>query len=263
MSASSKPLTRRTTLPKKIFIILGIILAVLVIQTLPVFILKPLGAREYVNKDVAVYYQPGDESGAREIFDLVTNNIAEIKAKMKFESNRPLEIYVYKTQSSLAIREAGFVALLIAPPWFIGNSKQGVIRMVSPNTEVKGHTHDTILNGTLHEVVHSINYYKNPHLSYFWDNGLATYVAKQKPDRASLSFASVPSFDDLQTGNALKFSNMGGYAYSYSYIEYLEKTYGWDSVVAFASAEKDYQQAFGKSEQEIYADWGEYIKQLE
>ncbi len=135
--------------------------------------------------------------------------------------------------------------------------------MVSPNTKVRGHTHETILNGTLHEVVHSINYYKNPHLSYSWDNGLATYVAKQEPDRASLSFASLPSFDDLQTGNAIKFSNMGGYAYSYSYIEYLDKTYGWDSVIACASGEKDYEQAFGKSAEEIYADWGNYLKQQE
>ncbi len=263
MSASSKPSTRRRTSLKKMLIIVGILVAALVIQTIPVFVLKPLGAREYVSKDVVVYYEPGDESGSREIFDLVTNNIAEIKAMMKYESSKPLEIYVYKTQSSLAIREAGFAALLIAPPWFIGNSRQGVIRMVSPNTAVKGHTHDTILNGTLHEVVHSINYYKNPHLSYFWDNGLATYVAKQKPDRTFLSFASLPSFDDLQTGNAVTFSNMGGYAYSYSYVEYLEKTYGWDSVIAFASGEKDYQQVFGKSEREIYADWGNYIKQQE
>jgi hypothetical protein len=261
MSTSSKPLTRRTTLLKKMFIIFGIIVAVLVIQTLPVFILKPLGAKEYINQDVVVYYEPGDESGAREIFDLVTNNITEIQAKMKFQSDRPLEIYVYKTQSSLAIREAGFAALLVAPPWFIGNSRQGVIRMVSPNTKVKGHTHDTILNGTLHEVVHSINYYKNPHLSYFWDNGLATYLAKQKPDTSFLSYASLPSFEDLKTDDAIRFSNMGGYAYSYSYIEYLETIYGWDNVIAFAAGETDYKEAFGKSEQEIYADWGDYIKQ--
>lgn len=263
MSLSSKPFTRRAAVLKKVLILVGIIVAVLVIQTLPVFIVKPLGAKEYVNKDVAVYYQEGDGPGAREIFDLVTRNIADIKTTMKYESNKPLEICVYKTQSSLAIREAGFATLLIAPSWFIGNSKQGVIRMVSPNTKVKGHTHDTILNGTLHEVVHSINYYKNPHLSYFWDNGLATYVAKQKPDPASLSYASLPSFEDLQTGDPVKFSNMGGYAYSYSYIEYLDTTYGWDNVIAVAAAEEDYKQAFGKSEREVYVDWGGYIKQHE
>jgi hypothetical protein len=244
-----------------VLIIVGIIVAILVIQTLPVFIVKPLGAKEYINQDVVVYYEPGDESGAREIFDLVTSNIGQIKATMRFESNKPLQIYVYKTQSALAIREAGFVTLLIAPSWFIGDSEQGVIRMVSPNTKVKGHTHDTILNGTLHEVVHSINYYKNPQLSYFWDNGLATYIAKQKPEEGSVTFASLPSFEDLHTDNGLKFGNMGGYAYSYSYVEYLEKMYGWDSVIAFASGEKGYEQAFGKSEREIYTDWGEYIKQ--
>ncbi len=242
-------------------LIFGSIITVLVVQTLPVFIVKPLGAKEYANRDVVVYYQPGDESGARDVFDLVSSEAGRIKATMKYESSKPLEIYVYKSQSSLAITEAGFVALLIAPSWFIGNSRQGVIRMVSPNAKVKGHTHDTILNGTLHEVVHSINYYKNPHLSYFWDNGLATYVAKQEPDRTSLSFASLPSFEDLQTDNAIRFGNMGGYAYSYSYIEYLDKTYGWDSVIACASGKQDYEHAFGKSERAIYAEWGDYVKQ--
>ncbi len=261
MTTSSKPLAHRTTILRKVLIGAGIVLAILAIQTLPVFMVRPLGAKEYANQDVVVYYQPGDESGSREIFDLVTSEIGRVKAAMKFESSKPLEIYVYKSQPSLAIREAGFVTLLFAPSWFIGDSEQGVIRMVSPNTAVKGHTHDTILTGTLHEVVHSINYYKNPHLSYFWDNGLATYVAKQKPPEGSISFGSLPSFEDLQTDNGLKFGNMGGYAYSYSYIEYLDRTYGWDSVIAYASREKDYKQAFGRTEQEVYADWGEYIKQ--
>ncbi len=263
MTTSAHPMTPRKTWLKKTLIILAIIMALVVIQTLPVFILKPLGAKQYVNNDVLVYYEPGDESGAREVFDFVTSNMAELKAMMKYQSDKPLEIYVYKTQSSVAIREIGFAALLITPSWLVGNSKQGVIRMVSPNTRVEGHTHQTILDATLHEVVHSINYYKNPHLSYFWDNGLATYLAKQKPDASFLSYAALPSLEDLHTNNAIKFGNMGGYAYSYSYVDYLERTYGWDSVIAFASGEKDYQAAFGKSEAEIYADWGNYIKQQE
>ncbi len=263
MSTSSKPSSHRPVLSRKVLTIAGVILAILAIQTLPVFLVKPLGAREYANEDVVVYYQPGDESGARDVFDLVANDIGHIKDTMRFESAQPLEIYVYQAQFSLAITEAGFVALVIAPSWFIGNSRNGVIRMVSPNAQVKGYTHDTILNGTLHEVVHSINYYKNPRMSYFWENGLATYVANQKPEPGFVSFASLPSFEDLHTNNAVKFGNMGGYAYSYSYVEYLDKTYGWDSVIAFASGEKDYLQAFGKSEREIYADWAEYIKQHE
>lgn len=261
MSASSKPAAHHSTLLRRVLIIAGTIAAVLVVQTLPVFMLKPLGAKEYANQDVVVYYEPGDEPGARDVFDLLTNDVGRIKGTMKFESTEPLQVYVYKSQSSLAITEAGFAALIVMPSWFIGNSRWGVIRMVSPNTPVKGHTHDTILNGTLHELVHSINYYKNPRLSYFWDNGLATYVAKQKPEEGSVFFASIPSFEDLHTNSALKFGNMGGYAYSYSYVEYLDKAYGWDSVIAFASGEKDYQQAFGKSEREIYADWANYIKQ--
>lgn len=33
------------------------------------------------------------------------------------------------------------------------------------------------------------------------------------------------------------------------------------NLIAFTSGEESYKQAFGKSEQEICSDWGEYIKQ--
>ena len=245
---------------KKVLVVVGVLLLLLVIQTLPVFIVKPLDAGEYRSPDAVVYYERGDEAGAKEVFDLVNSNIAPIKEKMAFQSTSPLEIYVYKTQRGLWIREAGFVTLLFAPPWFIGDSEAGVIKMVSPNTPVKGHTHETILNGTLHEVVHSINYYKNPKLSYFWDNGLATYLAKQTPDKSSLAFDSMPSMEDMKTDNGLTFGNYGGYAYSYSYVEYLVQTYGWEKVRDYASGAASYETAFGKSEQAIYEDWGQYLQ---
>ena len=81
--------------------------------------------------------------------------------------------------------------------------------------------------------------------------------------RETLEFRpdSIRRVDDQRRQPLIKFSNMGGYAYSYSYVEYLDKIYGWDRVIAYASGEEDYQQAFGKSEREIYAEWGDYIQQ--
>jgi hypothetical protein len=230
-----------------------------VIQTLPVFIVRPVGAREYRSANTVVIYSAGDETGAREIFDLVNSNVAQLKAQMQFDLARPLEIYVYKNQSSLFIREAGLVTLAFAPKWFIGDSEAGVIKMVSPSTPVQGHTHDTILNATLHEVVHSINYYRNPKLSYFWENGLATYLAKQVPQKGAVSAASMPSIDQMHTDNGMTFGNYGGYAYSYSYVEFLTKTYGWDKVLEYTGGGKSYEAVFGKSEQAIYDEWGQHL----
>jgi hypothetical protein len=260
MSGVSTAPSRFPGWAKKLLVVVGVILLLLVIQTLPVFVVKPLNAGEYRSSNAVVYYERGAEAGAKEIFDLVNSNIGAIRDKMGFHSSSPLEICVYKTQQSLWIRKAGFVTLLLAPSWFIGESEAGVIRMVSPNTPVRGHTHDTILNGTLHEVVHSINYYINPQLTYFWDNGLATYLSKQAPERNQLVYASRPSMEQMKTDNALAFGNYGGYAYSYSYVDYLVQTYGWDNVRAYASGYASYEAAFGKSEQEIYEEWGRYLQ---
>ena len=244
---------------------LGIIAAILVliavIQSMPVFYIKPLGAQAYGNDSVVVYYEPGDEAGAREVFDLVNSNIGRINDRMKFKPATPIEIFVYKAQSSLWIRKYGLVTLLFAPSWYIGDSQGGVVRLVSPNTPVQGHTHDTILGAVLHEVVHVINYRRNRGISYFWDNGLATYLARQVPPGGSVSYLSMPTLEQMHTRDERQFGDMGGYFYSYSYIEYLDKTYGWDRVIDFASGGKAYQEVFGVSEQQIYHDWAETLKQ--
>jgi len=65
----------------------------------------------------------------------------------------------------------------------------------------------------------------------------------------------------MHTDNGLVFGNMGGYAFSYDYIEFLEQQYGWDKVVAYASGDGDYKAVFGFSEDEIYQQWAQSLAQ--
>jgi hypothetical protein len=236
-------------------ILLAVLVALVILQSLPVLFLKPFGALAYANDDVLVYYQRGDEAGAKEVFDLVSSHIGEINARLKYQPRQPLEIFVYKAQSSLWMRKYGLVTLLIAPTWYVGDNQGAAVKLVSPNTPVRGHTHDSILNAILHEVVHSVNYRKNPRLSYFWNNGLATYLAEQVPPEGSVSYLDAPTLEQTHTSNEIQFGEMGGYFYSYSYIAYLDQAYGWDRVVDFASGGKTYEQVFGTSEQAIYDAW--------
>lgn len=248
---------------KKIFIIVICILVLVVIQTLPVYFVKPLGSKNIADENISLYYQAGDEKGANEVFELLKVKADEIRSKMNYKSDNATQVYLYKSQKQLAIREAGFITLTFAPSWHIGDSHSGNVMMVSPYTKVKGHTHDTILNATLHELVHSIVYNVNPKLSYFWDNGLATYLSEQKPEDKDIQAMPVPSLNDMHTENGLKFGNMGGYAFSYNYIEYLDKTYGWERVLEYASGKGTYEEVFNKSEETIYKDWCQYIEQRE
>jgi len=213
-----------------------------------------------IDENIVLYYQKGDEPGATEVFELLQEKAESIRTQMNFESDTPTNVYLYKTQWQLAIREAGFATLIIAPSWYIGDSHNGNIMMVSPYTEVKSHTHDSILNATLHELVHSIMYQINPDISYFWDNGLATYLSGQTPESDMLNSMPIPSLDDTHTDNGLKFGEMGGYAFSYNYIEYLNQTYGWDLIVDYASGKGNYEEIFNSSEEEIYTNWCHFLE---
>lgn len=248
---------------KKFLMILLIIAFVVVIQTAPVMFPKPIGSKTMVDENIILHYQKGDEKGATEVFQLLQTKSDSIRTQMNFESSKPTKVYLYKTQWQLAIREAGFVTLIIAPPWYIGDSHNGNIMMVSPYTKVSSHDHDSILLATLHELVHSINYQINPDISYFWDNGLATYLSDQKPEYNELFSNPIPTIKDMHTDNGLKFGQMGGYAYSYNYIEYLNDVYGWESIVSYASGSGSYEDIFNHTEEEIYQDWCQYLIESE
>lgn len=247
---------------RKTVIIICIILLLVVVQTLPVFFMKPFGSKTLSNEFIILNYQPGDEKGANEVFELLNEKSESIYQKMDYVRKDPIKVYLYKTQFQLAIREAGLITIAFAPPWHIGDSHNGNIMMLSPNTPIKAHTHDSILTATLHELVHSITYRINSDLSYFWDNGIATYLAEQYPDSAHYDKNKIPSIKDMHTENGLKFGEMGGYAYSYLYIQYLDEVYGWDKIVSYVKGEGDYSKVFGKEEEEIYNDWVGYLKDM-
>lgn len=250
---------KNPTKRKNAFKIFACIVGLIVVQTLPIFFKRPLNSKVQFNDRIMMFYQAGDESGAQEVFRLLEEQAQDIYTQMNAVQKDKIKVYIYTSQFSLSLREAGFVTLLFAPSWFIGDSENGDILMVSPNTAVKGHTHDSILNATLHELVHSIVFQINDDLSYFWDNGLATYLANQRPSQEDLRSFSVPSMEDMKTENGLKFGNMGGYAFAYNYIEFLDKKYGWDKVMAFASGAGTYEQIFKKTEADIYREWSQAI----
>jgi len=245
---------------KKILIIVIVVVVTIIIQTLPVLFPKPLRSKSIVDDNFVVYYQKGDEKGANEVFELLKEESDSILTKMEFEDNEVTEVFIYKTQWQLAIREAGFATLIVAPSWHIGDSHNGNVMMVSPYTPVEVHTHDSILTATLHEFVHSINFQINPELLYFWDNGLATYLSGQEPEESDLYSRDIPSIEEMHTDNGLEFGQMGGYAFSYNYIEYLDDTYGWDSILEFVSGNGSYEEVFNQTEEEIYSDWCDYLE---
>ncbi|MCH5263416.1 MAG: hypothetical protein J1F42_10915, partial [Lachnospiraceae bacterium] len=74
-----------------------------------------------------------------------------------------------------------------------------------------------------------------------------------------LNYIAIPTYQDTCTGNPIRFSNCGGYTFAHTYIEYIDDTYGWDSVLKLIETE-DYEKCFGKTRKEIYEEWVVYLK---
>ena len=65
-------------------------------------------------------------------------------------------------------------------------------------------------------------------------------------------------YKETCSNNPLIFSNCGGYIYAHTYIEYIETTYGWNSVLKIIQS-GNYEAIFGKSKRGIYDEWVVYI----
>jgi hypothetical protein len=92
------------------------------------------------------------------------------------------------------------------------------------------------------------------------DEGLATYLSGQKPreDLYSTSYF-VPSIKQTHTQSPIEFSEIGGYDFAYTYVEYLDSEFGWDNVLTYAKT-NDFIRAFGKTESAVYDEWIEFLK---
>jgi len=71
---------------------------------------------------------------------------------------------------------------------------------------------------------------------------------------------NVPDIKDTKISNPIKFGNKGLYGFSYTYIEFLHKTYGMDKIVDLVKKPSAYKEVFGVSEEEIYNQWAQYVK---
>jgi len=209
----------------KLFIVTILILvSLIIIQTIPVFLPKPLMARELKGSKVTVFYARNDAKGAQEVFELLEQQAGEIQKKLDFLNEKPTKVYVYSKQSALFIRKYGLVTLLAASKWYIGDNKGDQVLLVSPTAKLEEHNHESILSAAIHELVHTINFQLNPKLSYWLDNGVATYLAGQAPENNFAKNQAIPEFKDLQSEDEMRFGEIGGYQYSYTYIEFLTQS---------------------------------------
>lgn len=152
-----------------------------------------------------------------------------------------------------------------APDWIVGIAKEKKIYMVSPFNPGDFHSYDSIMQVIVHEFTHVVTFEINSDygkIPRWLTDGLATYEAKQIPDetyiKEIINMNAIPSLDKL---NSNEFVSVGGYALSYTIVEYLVNEYGYDTIISLIKAPRSYKSITGKSKLEFQNAWKYYLKE--
>lgn len=248
---------------KRVFKILGIVAAALVLiaaaSFVPTLWRKTPGMKTLEGAYVRVYYQR-EQAAAEDVFRLAESAAAGIAGTLRLESPAVLDLFVYDSQVEMQQKKYGLLIPLIGLPWYIGDNIGDDVILTSPAAKGTAHSYETILGAAPHEIVHAYVYTMNPSVRLWLTEGMALYLTNGEPfSRAVLEQTSIPSYADTRTKNPIRFSKVGGYTFAHTYIEYLEKAYGWDRVLELLRAQ-DYAGVLGKPEETVYAEWTDFLR---
>lgn len=248
---------------KKVFRILLIISAILLIVVLinfiPVFSLKIPGMKVLTGNSLSLFYQT-EEAAAKDVFALADEKALELTQRLGLSPGQKINIYVYDSQKTMQTKKYGYLALILGLDWYIGDNIGTSVLLTSPANPGKVHNYEDTKQAVLHEMVHAYISLINPDIKLWLTEGMALYLANGEPFyRDYLNNMNIPSYEDHRTNNPVKFSSVGGYTFSHTYIEYLETEYGWDKVMQLIKTQ-DYELVFGRTDKAIYEEWVGFLK---
>lgn len=247
---------------RHIFILLigiGILLAGILMNFIPTWNLKTTDMNVFHGDWVNVYYET-EKAAARDVFTYANTETAFIAEKLGFTEKQNVNVYIYNHQSTMQTKKYGYAASLLGLDWYIGDNIGTDVILTSPANPGAAHDYDDNKYAVLHEIVHAYISVINEDVDLWLTEGAALYLTNGEPFyKAYLEAFALPTYDDTASNNPLTFSNCGGYTFAHTYIEYLDRTYGWDTVLKLVETE-NYEACFDKSKKMIYEEWIHYIE---
>lgn len=249
----------KTKTRKCILIGMGFVLIGVIINFLPTWNLKTANMNVLNGDWVNVYYET-EKDAAEDVFTYANMETGFIANKLGFQEKQNVNVYIYDSQKTMQIKKYGYVALLLELDWYIGDNIGTEVILTSPANPGEVHDYDNNKYAVLHEIVHAYVSVMNEDIDLWLTEGMALYLSNGEPFyKEKLNDFSMPSYQATGSNNPLTFSNCGGYTFAHIYIEYLDKTYGWDKVLELIKTE-NYEECFNKSKREIYEEWVFYLE---
>ena len=247
---------------KKPLIITGLTLSVLALlfaaSFLPTLRLDNGKMRALAGDWITVYYE-NEEDAARDVFALAEAEAGRLTQKLGFPEKQDLKLYIYDRQSTFQTKKYGLIALFLNLNWYIGDNRGSTVILASPAEVTNPQAYDRRKYAAPHEMVHALNSILNSKMPLWLNEGAALYLTNGAPPNDLFDNSPIPTLAQTDTKSPVDFSNMGGYYFAHTYMEYLDKNYGWDKVLTLLKT-GDYSAAFGKTRETVYQEWITFLK---
>lgn len=244
---------------KSILIVTGSLATLGIINFIPTLSLETSGMRKLSGEWVDVYYETEAEA-AGDVFEYAEQETETIAKKLGFAQAPDVNVYIYDSQSTMQTKKYGFLAPVLGLDWYIGDNIGTDVILTSPANPGKVHSYENNKGAVLHEIVHAYVSVKNKDVALWLTEGCALYLTNGEPfEKVYIKQLGIPTYQETISNHPLIFADCGGYTYAHTYIEYLEKAYGWNAVLELLETEA-YEEVFGKTRQEIYKEWVEYVE---
>jgi hypothetical protein len=151
-----------------------------------------------------------------------------------------------------------------APMWDVGTGWGNKIKMVSQLNPGEYHTYDTLMQVVVHEFTHVMVSNINQNLKGIplWLNeGTAAYEAKQMNSNMKGALKGKILKNDIPTLYAMNSNNLsdGGYAFSYTAVEYIVKNYGYNSLIGLIKSPSNLREILGTTSEGFEKSWRTYL----
>lgn len=239
----------------------------ILIYCIMVILLFVTGCNQVRNKDTIMqletnhfifYSNEQDMECLEDLSNTLKNNYSRVTDILKTSLDKKIDVYIYSDLSTYhkAINQPN------APNTFFADADSNSIRMVNPLV-LDIYTYPIIMKSVVHELVHVVIHNINSNIPKSLDEGIATYLAGNNEGVDQIitevkAGKKIPTIRDLDT-DAITFSKIGGYEFSYLLIEYTVKTYGYDKLIAFIKEPTKFDEIFGISLDDFEKEWIDYI----
>ena len=235
------------------------IITIIIIGIIYVGMKKNLNLSNMVLYETEHYYIYYDKSLSDTTLQNIKMNIEEeynrLKSFFPIAEKKKGTIVVYEDIAHFQRAYLGLILSLFYGDWACGAAFEDIVMVTSPDNPGTKNKYDDIMQVITHEYVHALIYRYNENINVWLDEGSATYLAGQGTSLPP----TIPSFESMQSDSMGDFLDNHGYTFGSSYIEYIDKTYGKNSVLELIKTE-DYEHIFGKTNYEIYCEWKKYIE---